>query len=147
MKQPTSVRVRYAETDQMGFAHHANYLVWFEAARTDFFRQTGKTYAEFEAEGVMIPLTDAECHYHAPAYYDELLEVDCRLARLTPTRLELSYAVRRDGRLLAEGRTAHAFLDAARRRPVNLAKRAPELWALLQRLALAEHPEREERRR
>lgn len=135
MQQPTTIRVRYAETDQMGFAHHANYLVWFEAARTEFFRETGRSYAEFEADGVMIPLVEAECRYYRPAHYDELLEVDCLVNELTPARLDLSYRVTREETLIAEGRTVHAFVDVALRRPVNLRKRAPHLWELLAGLA------------
>lgn len=137
MKQPTLIRVRYAETDQMGFAHHANYLVWFEAARTEFFRETARSYAEFEADGVMIPLVAAECRYFQPAHYDEQLAVDCLPGELSPARLDLFYRVTREDTLIAEGRTVHAFVDVASRRPVNLRKRAPHLWELLARLAAA----------
>ncbi|MGE5508081.1 MAG: acyl-CoA thioesterase [Chitinophagales bacterium] len=131
------MRVRYAETDQMGFAHHANHLVWFEAARTEFLRTTDCSYADFERAGIFIPVLEASCRYFSPAFYDDVLAVECRAGKLTPARLELLYELRREGELLAEGRTVHAFMGADRR-PVNLKKRAPQLWEILRRLAGAE---------
>lgn len=128
------LRVRYAETDQMGVAHHANYLTWFEAARTEFLRASGKSYAEFEEQSVFLPVIEASCRYRVPARYDDLLRVECALARLTPARLELAYRVSKDRQVIAEGRTAHAFLGAERR-PVNLRKRHPSLWEALLRLS------------
>lgn len=134
MSQRLTLRVRYAETDQMGFAHHANYLVWFEAARTEFLRTSEYSYADFERQGIALPVVEATCRHHKPAHYDELLEVECTLVELTPARLTLAYRVVREGTLLAEGRTVHAFLGPEGR-PVNLKKRAPQLWAVLSALA------------
>lgn len=134
MSSTYTLRVRYAETDQMGFAHHANHLIWFEAARTEFLRTTACSYADFERAGIFIPVLEASCRYLGPAFYDDVLEVECRAGELTPARLELRYQIRRGEVRLAEGRTVHAFMGTDRR-PVNLRKRAPELWAILQSLA------------
>ncbi|HEX2924589.1 MAG TPA: thioesterase family protein [Chloroflexota bacterium] len=134
MSSCTKLRVRYAETDQMGFAHHANYLIWFEAARTEFLRSSGCAYTEFEAQGVVMPVREASCRFRTPAHYDELLEISCSVTRLAPTRLELAYEVRRDDTLVAEGATVQAFLGPEGR-PINLEKRSPHLWAVLTKLA------------
>ena len=67
----TTVRVRYAETDKMGVAYHANYFVWFEVARCDLLRALGSTYRDLEARGVMLPVIEARCEYRTPARYDD----------------------------------------------------------------------------
>jgi acyl-CoA thioester hydrolase len=134
MSRRITLRVRYAETDQMGVAHHANYLVWFEAARTEFLRTSESSYADFERGGIFLPVREAACRYRTPAHYDDSLEVECSLEELTPARLSLAYRVTRGATLVAEGQTVHAFLGPERR-PVNLKKRAPRLWAVLVALA------------
>lgn len=134
MKRCAVVRVRYAETDQMGVAYYANYLTWFEVARTEFLRTSDFSYAEFEAGGVALPVVEASCRYRTPARYDDLLEIECRVDELTPARLSLFYIVRRGPEVLAEGRTVHAFLGPGRR-PVNLKKSFPRHWAVLTALA------------
>ena len=109
----TTVRVRYAETDKMGVAYHANYFVWFEVARCDLLRALGSTYRDLEARGVMLPVIEARCEYRTPARYDDDLEIRTSGALLSPARVEFTYAVRRtaDGAALAEGRTVHAAVD------------------------------------
>ena len=109
----TTVRVRYAETDKMGVAYHANYFVWFEVARCDLLRALGSTYRDLEARGVMLPVIEARCEYRAPARYDDDLEIRTSGALLSPARVEFRYAVRRsaDGAALADGRTVHAAVD------------------------------------
>lgn len=136
MANNTSIRVRYAETDQMGIAHHAGYLVWLEAARTEFLRTSGSSYVDFEREGIFLPVIEASCRYLKPAYYDDALAIACRVGLLTPARLELLYEVTRDGEVIAEGRTLHTYLGP-QRRPVNLKKRSPKLWAILESLAVS----------
>ena len=109
----TTVRVRYAETDKMGVAYHANYFVWFEVARCDLLRALGSTYRDLEARGVMLPVIEARCDYRTPARYDDELEIRTSGALLSPVRVEFKYAVRRsaDRATLAEGRTVHAAVD------------------------------------
>ncbi len=79
MMTVSEVRVRYAETDQMGVAYHANYLVWCEVGRTDFIRQLGVSYAEMERQGVRLAVADAQVRYHASARYDDVVRIETRL--------------------------------------------------------------------
>lgn len=97
-KSATSeLRVRYAETDQMGVAWHGEYLAWFEVARTDLLRGFGTTYREMEAQGLRLPVIAAEARYLRPARYDDLLQVTARIARMTRVRMAFDYEVRREG--------------------------------------------------
>lgn len=107
------IRVRYAETDAMGVAYHANYLVWFESGRTEFCRLKGLPYREWEQAGVFLPAVEARCRYKHPARYDDLLDVLVDLSDLSPYTVTFSYRILRseDGLLLAEGQTKHGFCD------------------------------------
>jgi acyl-CoA thioester hydrolase len=120
------VRVRYAETDQMGVVYYANYLVWFEVARTDWLRAAGLTYRELEAEGLFLPVIEARCEYRAPARYDDLLAVEATARLVSPARLAFDYAVTGPGGLVAGGLTVHALLDG-RGRPVRVPPRIKDL--------------------
>ena len=105
------VRVRYADTDQMGVVYYANYFVWFEIGRTDLLRTLGSTYRQLEAEGLSLPVIDASCQYAAPCLYDDELVVVTRGCLLSPIRVAFSYVVERaDGTVAARGRTEHAAL-------------------------------------
>jgi len=127
------VRVRYAETDQMGVVHHAVYPIWFEAARSAFFRNINLPYSSFEAEGVLIMVTHMECQFLRPAYYDQLVEVKAILQHLTPVRLKMDYVVRsEDSTTIATGSTRHAFVNRDGR-PINLKK--TRFWQPLAALA------------
>jgi len=114
-KQPArgeiTVRVRYAETDRMGLLHHANYLVYFEQARTELLRGYGVTYKSMEDQGFLLVLTKVEVKYKAPARYDDLLTIVTTVARTTPVRIEHKYEVFRANQLLAEGFTTLACVD------------------------------------
>jgi acyl-CoA thioester hydrolase len=107
------VRVRYAETDQMGVVYYANYLVWFEVGRTEFLRNAGWSYREMEAEGYTLPVVEVQCGYRQPARYDDDIEVRTIGSLLSPVRVAFLYEVVRatDQVLLATGRTIHASLD------------------------------------
>jgi acyl-CoA thioester hydrolase len=98
-----SIRVRYAETDRMGLLHHANYLVYFEQARTELLRAAGATYKDMEDQGFLLVLTRVEVRYRQPAYYDDLLSVRVFVERTTYVRIDHRYEVRRGNDLLAEG--------------------------------------------
>ena len=106
-----TIRVRYAETDRMGLLHHANYLVYFEQARTELLRSLGFNYKDFEDQGYLLVLTKVEVRYLRPARYDELLTVRTTVARTTSVRIDHRYEVLRDGLLLAEGATTLACVD------------------------------------
>ena len=105
----TQVRVRYAETDQMGVVYHANYLVWFEVGRVEFIRATGLDYKTMEAEGAMIAVVEATARYKAPARYDDELVIRTTLAGYRGPVVKFRYAVLRvaDELLLCEGETTH----------------------------------------
>ena len=126
----STLRVRYAETDQMGIVYHAHYLVWFEVARTDLLRQFGWTYREMEETGVRLPVIEAECRYLRPARYDDELEVRATVRLLSPVRLEFTYEVvlMKDGITSAVGTTRHAALTKEGR-PCRLPERIREAFA------------------
>src|ERR1700734_2405752 len=85
------IRVRYAETDQMGVVYHANYFVWFEVGRTELLRASGWSYREMEAEGIGLPVVEAHCDSRQPARYDDELEVRTTGTLLSPVRVEFTY--------------------------------------------------------
>jgi acyl-CoA thioester hydrolase len=124
------LRVRYAETDQMGVAWHGSFFAWFEVGRTDLLRGRGTTYRELEAVGVRLPVLEARASYLSPVRYDDLLEIHTSVTSLTGARVGFSYAIRREGsdEVLAEGFTSHAAVDA-RGRPRRL---PPALRSLLE---------------
>jgi acyl-CoA thioester hydrolase len=109
------LRVRYAETDQMGVVYYANYLVWFEVARTDWLRQTGWTYRDMERDGFSLPVIEAHCEYRQPALYDDNISVATLATLITPIRIRFDYEVTPEGRemIAASGYTVHAVLDAS----------------------------------
>ena len=82
MKTQSNIVVRYAETDQMGIAHHSVYAVWYEVARSDFIKQIGMTYSEMEKEGVMTPVVELTSKYRLPACYEDELTIEVSIGRL-----------------------------------------------------------------
>ena len=108
------VRVRYAETDQMGVVYHANHFIWFEIGRVELMRQLGFTYRDMERDhGCFIPVVDARCRYKAPARYDDEIIVRTHLRNVRESLIHFGYELVRanDGELLAEGETTHMILD------------------------------------
>jgi len=114
LENNTRIRVRYADTDNMGFSYYANYLVWFEVGRTEMLREIGLPYAELERQGVALPVLEAYCKYHRPALYDQLLRVASRMEKFPGASLRIDYEVfNEDDQLLARGYTVHAFINSA----------------------------------
>ena len=115
------VRVRYAETDQMGVVYYANYFVWFEVGRTELLRSLGGTYKDLEAEGIFLPVIEASCTYSQASRYDDELDIRTTGRLLSPVRMEFQYEVVRlaDQVTTATGRTVHAALNG-RGRPCRL---------------------------
>ena len=109
----TQIRVRYAETDRMGLLHHANYLVYFEQARTELLRAQGLTYKDMEDQGFFLVITNVEVKFKSPAKYDDMLTIKTTVSRSTPVRIEHTYAVTCEGRTVAEGKTTLACVDRA----------------------------------
>ena len=124
------VRVRYAETDQMGVVYYANYFVWFEVGRTDLLRDAGWSYREMELQGIALPVIEAHCEYRQSARYDDELEIRTTGSQLSPVRVAFDYEVVRpsDAATIATGRTIHAALDRDGR-PCRLPSRAKGIFA------------------
>ena len=119
-------RVRYGESDQMGFVHHSVYLLYFEEGRTGLMRDLGRSYADLERAGTLLPVVDAALRFRTPARYDEELVTETRGAEVTGVRVRFEYRVLHgaDGSLAAEGHTTLASCDSAgrpRRMPADLA--------------------------
>jgi len=121
VRSTSRVRVRYAETDQMGVAWHGEYFAWFEVGRTDLLREQGLTYKELEGRDLRLPVIAVEARYLRPAHYDDMLEIRTQLRGLSGARVSFDYAVHREGEAepLATGMTAHAAVDG-RGRPRRL---------------------------
>ena len=126
----TTLRVRYAETDQMGVVYYANFFVWFEVARADLLRALGWTYREMEASGVRLPVIEAHCEYKRPARYDEEIEVRTTGRLCSSVRIEFTYDVmlKSTNDMAAQGRTLHAAVGTDGR-PCRLPARVTEAFA------------------
>lgn len=110
----TTVRVRYAETDQMGVVYYANYLVWFEIGRVEFIRQLGFDYKKMETDDdVMLPVVEATCRYKAPAVYDDVILIETRVSSMRTSMLKFSYEVYRAGEVAADGTLSRGKLLAS----------------------------------
>ncbi len=110
----TSIRVRYAETDQMGVVYHANYLVWMEVGRVEYCKSQGFEYKRMELEeGVFLAVAEARCRYASPARFDEEVIIRTWVADAHPRMVRFGYEMRlaADGRKVATGETKHVFLD------------------------------------
>ena len=119
MPVTTEVRVRYAETDQMGIVYYANYLVWFELGRVELLRSLGLAYSRLESDhGCILPVIEARCRYRSPARYDDEILIETRPAMLRGSVLKFAYRIFRkpdqegkERELLAEGETVHVVCD------------------------------------
>lgn len=105
-------RVRYAETDQMGFVHHSNYFVYFEMGRTEMLRSTGLNYKAVEESGFFLVVSKIGCKFHSPARYDDELRLRTKIHRVTYVRIEHAYELYRGETLLAQGESTLACVDA-----------------------------------
>lgn len=128
-RSASEIRVRYAETDQMGVAWHGGYFAWFEVARTDLLRRHGLTYKELEARNLRLPVIEASARYLAPARYDDVLEVAVEVTEMSGARISFDYEVRLTGgdAPIALGSTSHAAVDGhgrPRRLPEELRRLA-----------------------
>lgn len=114
------VRVRFAETDAQGIAHHSNYLVWFEAARVAYLAEFAGGYQAIRDQGLESLVLQAHVRYLRPARFDDVLEVHAHVGELKGARFRFDYAVTRDGEALADGWTSHACVDARTFRPTRI---------------------------
>lgn len=140
------LRVHYKDTDQMGVAHHANYISWFEVGRTEWMRNADIAYSEMESLGFLLPVVDMTVQYRKPAQYDDIIAVFTKITDVSAVRLRFNYEVRRMddatpfagaeevapyGELLTSGSTLHMWSNKAWK-PARIDKAAPEVYALLQ---------------
>jgi acyl-CoA thioester hydrolase len=125
----TSVRVRYAETDQMGYVYYGNYATYYEVARVESLRKLGMTYRELEDNGVMMPVLENHSKFIAPGRYDEVLRIRTTIKEKPGVRIRFFYEIYNDqNKLINEGETLLVFIDRKTNRPC----RAPEaMMALL----------------
>ena len=126
----TSIRVRYADTDQMGIAYNGVYLTWFEIGRTELMRSTGLTYNEIEKFGIYLPLIEAGIKYLKPARYDDVLSIVTILDGKLGVRIKFLYEIWRNDEKLATGFTEHVFTD----KNLNPSKPPRELIRLISKL-------------
>jgi acyl-CoA thioester hydrolase len=140
MPVTTEVRVRYAETDQMGVVYYANYLVWFEIGRVEVMRKLGLSYRDLEVKHeCLLPVAEATCRYRSPARYDDQIEIETRATLLRGSVLKFGYKIWRKAsesearQFLAEGETVHVVCD----RQMNK-KSLPEPYAQALRSMIAE---------
>ena len=138
MPVTTSVRVRYAETDQMGIVYYANYLVWFEIGRVEVMRHLGMSYHQLETRHKLIlPVVEASCRYRAPARYDDEILIEARPSMLRGAVLKFAYRILRkaeegeEHQLLAEGETVHVVCDENLKKMSLPAEYAEALRALM----------------
>jgi acyl-CoA thioester hydrolase len=116
----------------MGIVHHSNYAIWFEAGRTDFFKNAGVLYGGMESKGVLLPLYELNCQFKSPARYEnEIMVVTC-LKSISRVRIAFSYRVlhAETNKLLAVGETKHAWTDKSLK-PVNAERTIPEVYHVL----------------
>lgn len=104
-------RVRYCDTDAMGFLHHSNYIRYFEVGRTELFRAQGGSYREMEERGFFLVVASFTCRYHLPARYDDLLTLKTALTKISAAKLQHKYEVFRDSELLATAESVLACVD------------------------------------
>ena len=130
----TKIVPRYAETDQMGIIHHSVYAIWYEQARTEFFNEIGFRYDEVEKNGVMTPLIELNCEYKRPAYYNQAVEIRTKIIKLTPVKFILEYDIyNQENQLINIGKTTLAWADAKTFKIINLQKKYPEVYQLIEK--------------
>jgi acyl-CoA thioester hydrolase len=125
------VEVRYAETDQMGVVHHANYLIWFEQARTALCRESGFHYAEIEESGYLMMVTGTEVEHRRGVRYGDTVAVNCWIDSMRSRTIHFAYQVLRGGEIAATGRTAHVWIRSATRQPCRVPPYLVEPFARL----------------
>lgn len=118
IKSSVNIRVRYAETDQMGYVYYGNYAQYFEVARVEMLRELGFSYKMLEAQGIMLPVVHYEIKYFKPAFYDDLLEIITTIPALPSARLQFNYQTyNAEGVLLNEASTTLVFINRETGRP------------------------------
>lgn len=126
----TTVRVRYAETDQMGYVYYGNYAMYYEVARVESLRKLGVTYSEIEDMGIMMPVLENHSKYLGPGRYDEVLRIVTTLREIPSVRIRFEYAIYNESdKLINEGMTLLAFVDKKSGRPCRPPKQMLDVLA------------------
>lgn len=115
----THIRVRYQETDNMGVVYYANYFVWFEIARSEYFRAKGISYRELEKRGLFMMVASASCQYKAPCQYDDVVKIQAWVPELRNSSMRFGYKLFVGDRLIATGESSHVFTDKSKK-PVRI---------------------------
>ena len=124
----TSIRVRYGETDQMGFCYYGNYAQFLEVGRVEALRSCGFSYNELESQGVLLPVRSFSIKYVSPAKYDDILEIQTSITKIEGTRIEFSYVVKTsEGILIANAETELVFVSADSLRPIPMPEKFKKL--------------------
>jgi len=123
----TEIRVRYQETDNMGVVYYANYLVWLEIGRTEYFRSLGLVYRELEEKGFYLMVAGVSCQYKSPARYDDMVKVRSWVSELKISSLKFEYKIFRGEQLLATGESSHVFTNN-KGRPVRIPEEVRRLF-------------------
>ena len=117
----TKIRVRYSETDKMGFCYYGNYATYFEVARVEALRELGIVYKKLEDNGILLPVIELNVRYKRAAKYDEVLEIKTIISQIKGTRISFSYETwSEDGALLNEADTTLVFVDANSMKPIPI---------------------------
>ena len=126
LENTTNIKVRYAETDQMGIVNNAIYPIWFEIGRTELFDELQLPYSEMEKQGIMLPLSELHVKYHSPAYYGQTVNITTKVKEMPGVRITFDYEITHKGILIATGQSTQAFVNAATLRPMRIPKELKE---------------------
>ena len=130
LQATTQLRVRYAETDQMGYVYYGNYATYFEVARVELLRKHGIKYKELEEAGIMLPVLKLEINYHKPAKYDDLLTIKTEIKKQPSIIIEFHFKIyNQQNELLTTGFTSLVFIDMKRNKPTRPPKEISNLFS------------------
>ena len=125
----TEVRVRYGETDQMGFCYYGNYAQFLEVARVELLRSKGITYKTLESEGILLPVRTFSIKYIAPSRYDDLLRIETEIIKIQSSRIEFSYVIRdQNSTLIATANTELVFVDSKSKKPIKAPSKISDIY-------------------
>ena len=119
-KHKTILRVRYGETDQMGYCYYGNYAQYLEVGRVEAMREIGMSYKSIEEQGFMLPVSELHINYKNPALYDDALSIESRITRIKGARLEFDYTITNEqNAIVAEAKTTLVFVSKDTMRPTQ----------------------------
>ena len=121
IEDTTEIRIRYGETDRMGYVYYGNYPLFYEVGRTELMRKLGFPYKKLEDMGVMLPVKSLEVNYISPSYYDDLIRIKTTLSLLKGVKVEFLYELSdQEGNVLNKGKTTLVFVDSKTRKPIRI---------------------------